>query len=49
MEDVLDLYAEPYDARRPQVCFDERPVQLVSEVRHPLPTRPGQPARYDSE
>ena len=49
MEDVLDLYAEPYDARCPQVCFDESPVQLVSEVRQPLPTRPGQPARYDSE
>jgi len=49
MEDVLDLYAEPYDARRPQVCFDESPVQLVGEVRTPLPTRPGQPARYDYE
>ena len=49
MEDVLDLYSEPYDARRPQVCFDESPVQLVSEVRQPLPTRPGQPARYDYE
>jgi hypothetical protein len=49
MEDVLDLYAEPYDARRPQVCFDESPVQLVSEVRQPLPTRPGRPARYDYE
>jgi hypothetical protein len=49
MEDVLDLYAEPYDARRPQICFDESPVQLVSEVRHPLPIRPGQPARYDYE
>jgi transposase len=49
MEDVLDLYAEPYDARHPQVCFDESPVQLVSEVRQPLPTRPGQSARYDYE
>jgi transposase len=49
MEDVLDLYAEPYDARRPQVCFDESPVQLVGEVRTPLPPRPGQPARYDYE
>lgn len=47
MEDVLDLYAEPYDARRPHICFDESPVQLISEVRHPLPTRPGHPARYD--
>lgn len=48
-EEVLALYAEPYEARRPQVCFDESPGQLVSEVRQPLPTRPGQPARYDSE
>jgi hypothetical protein len=31
------------------VCFDESPVQLTSETRHPLPARPGQPARYDSE
>jgi len=49
MEDVLDLYAEPYDVRRPQVCFDESPVQLISETRQPLPVRPGQPARYDYE
>ena len=49
MEDVLDLYAEPDDPRYPQVCFDESPVQLTSETRHPLPARPGQPARYDSE
>jgi hypothetical protein len=49
LEDVWDLYAEPYAARRPQVCFDESPVQLLSEVRQPLPTRPGQPACYDYE
>lgn len=49
MEDVLDLYAEPYDPRHPQVCFDESPVQLVSETRQPLPVRPRQPARYDYE
>jgi len=49
MEDVLDLYAEPYDGRRPQVCFDESPVQLISETRQPVPARPGQPARYDYE
>lgn len=49
MEDVLDLYAEPYDPQRPQVCFDESPVPLVSETRHPLPPRPGQPACYDYE
>ena len=47
MEDVLELSAEPDDVRRPQVCFDESPVPLISETRHPLPARPGQPARYD--
>ena len=49
MEDVLDLYAEPYDPARPVVCFDELPVQLVAERRAPLPSRPGAPARYDYE
>ena len=49
MEDVLDLYAEPYDPQRPQVCFDESPVQLVSETRSPLPVRPDQPKCYDYE
>ena len=39
----------PDDARRPQVCFDESPVQLVSEMRQPLPTLLGQPAGYDYE
>ena len=47
MEDVLDLYAEPYDARYPVVCFDECPYQLVGEVREPLPATPGRPQRYD--
>ena len=36
MEDVLDLYAAPYDSARPVVCFDESPKQLVSEVREPI-------------
>lgn len=49
MEDVLDLYAEPYDPQRPVVCFDERPVQLVAETRTPIPAAPGQPRRYDYE
>jgi hypothetical protein len=49
MEDVLDLYASPYDARYPLVCFDECPYQLVSEVRQPLPAEPGKPQRYDYE
>jgi hypothetical protein len=49
MEDVLDLYAQPVDPQRPRVCFDETPKQLIAETRQPLPTRPGQPARYDYE
>ncbi len=49
MEDVLDLYAEPYDPRRPQVCLDESPYQLVSEKRQPVPVAPGHPARYAYE
>lgn len=47
MEEVLDLYAEPYDARRPKVTCDEKNVQLIAETRPPLPTSPGQPARID--
>jgi len=49
MEDVLDLYAEAPDARRPVVCFDESPVQLIGEVRQPIPAKPGRLERYDYE
>ena len=49
MEDVLDLYAEPYNPRFPVVCFDERPYQLIGETCIPLPAEPGQLARYDYE
>ena len=49
MEDVLDLYAEPADPKRPKVCFDELPQQLIAETRAPLPARPGQPECYDTE
>ena len=37
MEEVLDLYAEPYDPKRPVVCFDQTSTQLLAEVREPLP------------
>ena len=49
MEDVLDLYAEAPDPKRPVVCFDESPVQLIGEARQPIPARPGQLERYDYE
>ena len=45
MEDVLDLYAEPYDPQRPVVCFDETSTQLLADVREPLPAKPGRPRR----
>jgi transposase len=49
MEDVLDLYAEAPDPQRPVVCFDESPIQLIGEVRRPIPPEPGQIERYDCE
>jgi hypothetical protein len=49
MEDVLALYAEPPDERRPVVCFDETPRQLIGEERIPIPAEPGKRARYDYE
>ena len=49
MEDVLDLYAEPYDPQRPVVCFDETSTQLLADARPPIPAAPGQPRREDYE
>ncbi len=49
MEAVLDLYAEAYDPKHPQVCFDERPVQLLGDIYAPLPMQKGQARRYDYE
>jgi hypothetical protein len=49
MEDVLDLYAQPYNSSRPLLCVDEGGKQLIGEVRPPLPVRAGCPAKQDSE
>ena len=49
MEEVLDLYEEPYDPKRPVVCFDERPCQRLAEVREPLRLGAGRPERRDHE
>ena len=49
MEDVLDLYADAPDPRRPVVCLDERPLVLHGHARPPLPAAPGRPAREDDE
>lgn len=47
MEHVLDVYRRPYDRRFPVVNMDEQPVQLVSESRSPLPTKPGCSRKID--
>lgn len=47
MEDVLDLYAQPYNPSRPVVCVDEGGKQLIGDVREPLPVRAGSPAKQD--
>ena len=49
MEDVLDVYELPYDPMYPVVCMDEKPYQLLGEVREPLPVKPGDTAKIDSE
>jgi hypothetical protein len=49
MEEILDLYTQPYDPKRPLVCMDERPMQLLKETHRPLPVEPGKPARYEHE
>lgn len=49
MEDLLDLYGEAYDPKRPVICFDERPCPLIGEVRVPIPAQSGQLERYDYE
>jgi transposase len=49
MEDILDVYTRPEDERRPVVCMDECPKQLIGETRVPLPVIPGMPERFDTE
>jgi hypothetical protein len=49
MEDVLAVYALPYDPLYPVVCMDESSRQLIGEVHAPIPAAPGRPARMDHE
>jgi DDE superfamily endonuclease len=49
MEEVLDLYQEPYDPQFPLVCMDEKSKQLIADTRAPLPPCPGAVAREDHE
>ncbi len=47
MEEVLHLYQQPYDSKRPVICYDERPCQLIGDTIVPLPIEAGQPKRED--
>ena len=49
MEDVLEIYKRPYDAKRPLICMDEMPKQLLAEKCEPLPSKPGQLEKQDYE
>ena len=49
MEDVLEVYATPYDPERPLVCMDEKPYQLLAHARDPIPAAPGRDRKEDSE
>jgi hypothetical protein len=49
MEDVLDLYQQPYDSDVPVICMDEKPYQLLGETREPIPMKRGSPKRVDDE
>lgn len=49
MEDVLDIYEMPYDPNLPVICMDEKPYQLLDDIREPLPMRPGGILKTDSE
>lgn len=49
MERVLEVYKRPYDAKRPVVCMDESPKQLIGEAKTPIPAKPGKEAKYDYE
>ena len=49
MEDILDLYQQPFDEDCPVICMDEKPYQLLDEARRPIPMQPGKPAKRDSE
>lgn len=49
MEQVLEVYCRPYDARHPVICMDEQPRQLIDEVRMPVAAQPGTAAKEDFE
>ena len=49
MEDILDLYQQPFDPSYPVVCMDEKPYQLLDDLRVPIPMQPGSPQKQDGD
>ena len=49
MEDILDLYQQPFDPSYPVVCMDEKPYQLLDDLRAPFPMQPGRPQKQDGD
>ena len=49
MEDVLEVYARPYDPKFPMLCMDESNMQLIGEVHEPIPASTSNPVLVDDE
>jgi hypothetical protein len=49
MEDVLEVYARPYNLDKPVICMDEKPYQLLGDVRKPIPMKQGKIEKVDNE
>lgn len=49
MEDILDVYCQAYDKACPVICMDEKPYQLLEQVRNPIPMTSNHPLREDGE
>jgi hypothetical protein len=49
MEDVLEVYHLPYNKKRPVICLDELPFQLLGEKVEPLRMKEGKEKKFDSE
>lgn len=49
MEDVLDVYAQPYNKEFAVICMDESSIQLIGEIVKPIPAAPGHPVLLDDE
>ncbi len=49
MEEILDIYKLPYNSQYPVICMDESSKQLIEEIRKPIPMKPGEVQKFDTE